>query len=83
MSDSKAQTSNSLPTLADPERRQLFKTAGAAVLATAISGLSISTPSSHAQKSNDFPKPGKLLPGAQLDSRFPVSFATRSVRVCD
>ena len=56
------------------KRRELFQFAGAMGLAGAFNGLAID--SAQAQnRTLDFQKPATLKRGAQLDSRFPVSFA--------
>ncbi len=55
-------------------RRQFLK--AASTLGVAASSLSLVSNTALAQGKLDFPKPAKLLPGAQLDSRFPASFAT-------
>jgi hypothetical protein len=65
------------PPLQSNERREFFKAAGAAGLVGAFSGIgsgSAFAQTRPAAKSDDFPKPANLKKGAQLDSRFPVSF---------
>lgn len=60
-----------------PSRRNFFKAAGALGAFGAISaaGLQQFQKPVFAQGQYDFPKPANLRPGAQLDSRYPVSFA--------
>ncbi len=58
-----------------PSRRRFFSTAGKIGAFSALGGFSAATSQqAFAQGQYDFPKPDNLLPGAQLDSRFPVSF---------
>jgi hypothetical protein len=52
-------------------RRRFVQTVGAAGMFGGFAGLGGQAPGG-----DDFPKPAGLRPGAQLDSRFPVSFAT-------
>jgi hypothetical protein len=63
------------------DRRQFVQGLGAAGALGAVSGLGpfaagADAAGPQAGGGDEFPKPDKLLPGAQLDSRFPVSFAT-------
>ena len=53
------------------DRRGFVQSLGAAAVAGAGVSLHAQTPGTE----SDFPKPANLRPGAQLDSRFPVSFA--------
>jgi hypothetical protein len=53
------------------DRRRFVQSVGAAGMFGAFAGLGGQTPAA-----DDFPKPAGLRPGAQLDSRFPVSFQT-------
>jgi hypothetical protein len=58
--------------MSDPiDRRRFVHTVGAAGMFGAFAGLGGQQPAA-----DDFQKPAALRPGAQLDSRFPVSFAT-------
>jgi hypothetical protein len=60
-------------------RRDLFRTAGALGIMGAFGGLSSGNLFAQARTTpgaNEFQKPANLKAGAQLDSRFPVSFAT-------
>ena len=61
----------------DTSRRELFKGAGALGMLGAIGGLGLAANQVAAQTrtGTQFAKPANLKPGAQLDSRFPVSFA--------
>lgn len=63
--------------VADTSRRELFKGAGALGMLGAIGGLGLAANQVAAQTRPgiQFAKPVNLKPGAQLDSRFPVSFA--------
>ena len=53
------------------DRREFVQSLGAA----AAAGAGVSLPAQTPSAADDFPKPANLRPGAQLDSRFPVSFA--------
>jgi len=59
------------------DRREFVKTMGAA---GALSALAAASPAAQAPQATggapEFPRPSSLRTGAQLDSRFPVSFAT-------
>jgi hypothetical protein len=58
-------------------RRHFVQTIGAAGVLGAFGTLDAdATATQAATTSDEFPKPPTLRPGAQLDSRFPVSFAT-------
>src|SRR5262245_22705216 len=62
-----------------PTSRDVFVNAGALGIAGAFGGLTGLLQNANAQTraaATDFPKPANLRLGAQLDSRFPVSFAT-------
>jgi hypothetical protein len=69
--DRKTQTQTQTQT-----RRELFASAGAFGLLSTFGGLNAIAPAMAQSRSPDFAKPISLKPGAQLDSRFPVSFAT-------
>jgi len=59
-------------------RRNFFQGAGAVGLLGALGGIApgaVDAQSRNAGTREDFPKPATLKSGAQLDSRFPVSFA--------
>ena len=72
---SAAVDSGAAPSL--PSRRKLFSDAGAFGVVGVLGGIGATAlPQRAAAQGNyDFPKPANLLPGAQVDSRFPVSFA--------
>lgn len=59
-----------------PSRRRFFSTVGKVGGLSALGGLAAGVASNRvfAQGQYDFPQPDDLLPGGQLDSRFPVSF---------
>jgi len=60
----------------NPSRRRFFSTAGKVGAFSALGGMAAGTAGQRvfAQGQYDFEQPEDMLPGAQLDSRFPVSF---------
>jgi hypothetical protein len=65
--------------VSNPARRDFFKNAGAISLLSAFGGVNPHEANAQVRASgrgDEFQKPATLKSGAQLDSRFPVSFAT-------
>lgn len=65
---------NSPEAIQQPSRRQLFSSMGALGVVGGL-GMASFSPRLFAQSGYDFEQPRNLRPGAQVDSRFPVSFA--------
>ena len=57
------------------DRREFVKTMGAAGALGAMAPAAGAAPAAQAGGVSEFPRPSTLRAGAQLDSRFPVSFA--------
>ena len=57
------------------DRREFVKTMGAAGALGAMTPAAAAAQAAQAGGVSEFPRPSNLRPGAQLDSRFPVSFA--------
>lgn len=77
MSDESKRRHDASAHVSNTQRREFFKAAGAMGLVGALGGVGPAAAQNRPNavaKGEEFPKPAGLKPGAQLDSRFPVSF---------